>query len=56
MRQLPLSGNRVKGESSLTFRTDSEKFQFVGDGFKTVSGGNLLFYFAGKTLFNFNHF
>jgi hypothetical protein len=28
----------------------------VGDAFETVSGGNLLLYFARKTLINFNHF
>ena len=51
-----MSGNGVKQKSSLTFRTDSEKFQFVGDAFETVSGGNLLFDFPGKTFINFDDF
>jgi hypothetical protein len=50
------SGNRIKGELSLTFRTNAEKFQFVGDAFVTVPGGNLLLYFPRKTFFNLNDF
>ena len=45
-----------KEESSLAFRTNSEKFQFVSDAFKAVFCRNLFFNFPGKAFLNFDNF
>ena len=46
----------LKEKSSLAFRTNSKKFQFVGDAFKAVFCGNLSFNFSGKAFLNFDDF
>ena len=46
----------VKEKSPLALRADAEKFQFVGDGFKTILLGNLLLDFRRKTFLKLNHF
>jgi hypothetical protein len=43
-------------KSSLAFRTNSKKFEFVGDAFKVIFSGDLFLNFLRKTFVDFNNF